>query len=224
MKQTIHPVADKHTRSGSFKSYAIRGWNYDEGWIMSLASGSGSAKNVWVSGSFESPTFEEVSSPPSDEAGVIEIDPKPIDLSADEKDAILSMAWEWEIWERTVAAGTCMIDSVHRMLELPRDDVLDWFRKTRRDPSVPELVAETLKENGREVETFGPDGFGQFYSQRRLILLLRKDDDRKGHAVLVYENDSAIFDSDNRFKQVGDFLWACNLGYRIASVVVLKEK
>jgi hypothetical protein len=222
MGLTIHPVAEKHSRSGSFKGYAFRGWDYEEGWLISLSSIGNEAKTIWVSGSFESPSLAAISNTPSDMEGVVEIDPEPIELPGTETDAILSMVWEWEIWERTVAEGTCMIQSVERMLELARDEALDWFRRTRRDPSAVEHVLQTLKENGREMESHGPEGFGQFHSQRRLVLLLRKDNPRKGHAVLVYENDTGIFDTDNRFKQVGDFLWAANWGHRISAVLIEK--
>jgi hypothetical protein len=223
MPLTIHPVAEKHSRNGFFKGYAISGWDYKEGWFISLSSIGNGARNIWVSGSFESPSFAAISNTPSDVEGVVEIDPEPIELSGEEKYALLSMVWEWEIWERTVAEGTCMIESVERMLEVPRDEALDWFRRTRRDPSGVEHVVETLQENGHEMESLGPEGFGQFRSQKRLVLMLRKDNPRKGHAVVVYENDTGIFDADNRFKQVGDLLFADGLGYRIGAVLIKKR-
>src|ERR1700757_4047247 len=113
VKQTIHPVAEKHNRSGSFKGYAVTGWDYEEGWFVNLSSvGRDPAKVVWVIGPFKSPSFYSVPGIQHDGQRVIEIDPEPIKLAAEEKDAILSAIWEWEIWEPVTIAGTCMIDSL----------------------------------------------------------------------------------------------------------------
>lgn len=225
MKLTIHPVAEKHNRSGSFKGYAVTGWDYDEGWLVSLSViGSDSAKSLWVDGSWESPRFGSVPGVQLDGQRAIEIDPEPVELSAEERDAILSTIWDWDVWEPVTIAGTCMIESLERRLDLPREVVLDWFRTARRDPSIKEQVVKTLEENGYTVNARGPEGFGEFHSQRRLVFMSQKKDQTKGHVVLVYENDSGIFDSSKRFKQVGDLLWADHFGYKMDSVFILEKK
>lgn len=225
MKLTIHPVAEKHGRIGTFNGYAVTGGGYEEGWLVSLSLiGSDSAKSLWVDGSFESPRFGSVPGIQLDGQRAIDIDSEPIELTADEKDAIMSMIWEWEVWEPITTAGTCMIESLERMLDLPREVVLDWFRTTRRDPSIREQVVETLEENGYKVDVRGPEGFGEFYNHRRLVFMFRKDDQTKGHVVLVYENDKGIFDSSKRFKQVGDILWADGLGYKLGPVLIVEKK
>ena len=122
MKLTIHPVAAKHNRIGTFKGYAVTGWDYEEGWLVSLSLiGIDSAKSLWVDGSFESPRFGFVPGVQLDGQQPIEIDPEPIELKAQDIDAILSTIWDWEVWEPITMAGTCMIESLERILDLPRD-------------------------------------------------------------------------------------------------------
>jgi hypothetical protein len=225
MKRIIHPVAEKHNRNGSFKGYVLTGWDYEEGWLLSLSLiGSGSAKSLWVDGSFGSPRFGSLPGIQLDGERVIEIDPEPIELTEAEKDAVLSMIWEWDVWEPIAVAGTCMIECLERMLELSREVVLDWFRIARRNPSIREQVVETLEENGYKVDALGPEGFGKFHDHRRLVFMFRKSDTTKGHVVLVYENDKEIFDSSKYFKQVGDLLWADGLGYKMGPVLKVEKK
>jgi hypothetical protein len=40
--------------------------------------------------------------------------------------------------------GTCAIDSLERMLQLPREEILDWFRDTGRNPSLLDDIVITL--------------------------------------------------------------------------------
>jgi hypothetical protein len=224
MKLTIHPSAEKHNRSGPFKGYNVTGWDCKEGWLIGLSlTGSDSAKNVWVDGSFESPRFGSVPGVQLDGEQIIEIDPEPVELSAEEQDAILSTIWDWEVWEPVTIAGTCMIESLERMLDLSREVVLDWFRTARRDPSVKEQVVKTLEAKGYRVEERGPEGFGEFHAHRRLVFMFQKKDQTKGHVVLVYEENKDIFDSSKRFKQVGDILWADTLGYKLGSVLIVEK-
>ena len=39
------------------------------------------------------------------------------------------------------------------------------------------------------------------------MTMIRKDDPKKGHVVLIYENDEKVFDSDGVFKKAGDLLF-----------------
>ncbi len=38
---------------------------------------------------------------------------------------MLGICWHWEIWEPTAMKGTCAIDSLERMIELPQEVILD---------------------------------------------------------------------------------------------------
>jgi hypothetical protein len=225
MKRTIHPVAEKQSCNGSFKGYALAGWEYEEGWLISSSSiGHDSATTIWVDGTSDLPCFYSIHRIQLDGQRAIEIDPEPIEVSQEEKDAILSAIWEWEIWEPVTRAGTCVIDSLVRMLDLSRDVVLDWFRTTLRNPSIQENIVKTLEENGYTVDIAGPEGFGKFHEYRRLVTMFRKDDPNDGHVVLIYENDSAIFDASGVFKRVADILWSDSLGYNRGPVLKVEKK
>ncbi len=148
---------------------------------------------------------------------------RPIELTDEEKDAITSMIWQWEISEPLTVAGTCMVESLARALDLSNDDIFDMFRRTRRDPSIQEDAVTTLEENSHKVQVFGPEGFG-YRDSRRLVTMIQKNDRKKGHVVLIYENDERVFDSDGVFKKVGDLLFSDNLGYDRGSVLIVEKK
>jgi hypothetical protein len=154
----------------------------------------------------------------------VEIDPEPIEVTPEEKAAILGMFWDWEIWEPITTAGTCAIDSLVRMLEVPVEVLLDWFRAVGRNPSIPEHIVITLEENGYTVEVAGPEGFGKFHDYRRLVTMFRKSDPKDEHVVLIYENDSAMFDASGFFKTVGDIVWSDALGYGRGQVLRVEKK
>jgi hypothetical protein len=184
---TIHPVLEKHNRSGSFKGYTLTGWDHEEGWLISFSStGRDSVTTIWVDGSFDSPCFYSISPIELDARQVIEIDCKPVELTLEEKEAVLGTIWDWEVWESVKAAGTCMIESLVRMLDLPRDVVLHWFRIAGRNPSFQDDVFKTLEENGYTVHVAGPEGLGQFYNHRRLVFMFTKEDSRKGRTRGIY--------------------------------------
>jgi hypothetical protein len=220
-QRAIHRVETKNGRSGSAHGYAFSGWEYEEGWLISFwLIGRDPVKTIWV----DSPTaFYSVPRMEIDRQRIIEINPEPIELTDGEKEAVISMMWRWEILEPLTAAGTCMVESLAKALDLSNDDVLDMFRRARCDPSILEDATKTLEENGYKVDVFGPNGFG-YRESRRLVTMVRKDDPKSGHAVLIFENDQGLFDSDGIFKQVGDLLFSNNLGYDMGSVLIIKRK
>lgn len=224
VKLTVHPVRDKQIRSGSFKGYALTGREFEEGWLISFSFTGSDPVTIWADGSFESPCFYSVSATQIGGTQAFEIDRERIELTSEEKDVVLGMTWNWEIWEPLTIAGTCMIDSLVRMLDLSRDVVLDWFRITGRDPSIQDDVFKTLEENGYVVHVAGPEGFGLFHDYRRLVFMFKKDAPHEGHVVLIYENDNRIFDSSGTFKKVGDILFTGTLGYNRGSVVRIEKR
>jgi hypothetical protein len=169
-------------------------------------------KTLWVGGSFNLPNFYSVPRIQIDKQRVIEINPEPIELKDEEKDAIISMVWQWQIHEPLTEAGTCMVESLAKGLDLSNDAILDMFKRTRRDPSIQEDAVKTLEENGYRVQIFGPEGFS-YRDSRRLVTMIQKDNQKKGHVVLIYENDKGMFDSNGVFKNVGDLLFSSRLGY-----------
>jgi hypothetical protein len=225
VKQTIHPITDQHHRKGTSNGIEFYGWDYEEGWLISSPSISrGSGELLWVYGTSSAPCFHSVSSMEPVDQSAVEIEVEPMEVTLAEKTAILGMFWQWEIWEPITIAGTCAIDCLERMLDLSRDVLLDWFRTAGRNPSVLEHIVETLKENGYAVDITGPEGFGRFRGFRRLVSMLRKDDPTKGHVVLIYEHDQAIFDSSGVFKRVGDIVWSDRLGYNRGAVLRIENK
>lgn len=224
MERTIHRVEGRNGRSGAAHGYAFTGWEYKEGWLVSFwLIGRDPVKTVWVSGSFDLPSYYSVPRIQLEGQRVIEINPDPIELTDDEKDAIVSMIWQWEIREPLTLAGTCMVESLARGLGLSNDAIFDMFKRTRRDPSIQEDVVKTLDENDYKVYLFGPEGFG-YRESRRLVTMLRKDDPKSGHVVLIYENDAAVFDSNGVFKKVEDLIMSGIWGYDRGSVLIIEKK
>ena len=220
MQRTIHRVEARNGRRGSTHGYGFTGWEYEEGWLISFwAIGRDPVKTVWV----DSPaSFYSV---PRIQVGgqrVIEINPEPIELTAEEKDAIISMVWRWEILEPLTVAGTCMVESLARTLDMSNEDILDMFRRARRDPSIQNHAVKTLEENGYKVHVFGPEGFS-YRERRRLVTMVRKDDPKIGYVVLIYENDENVFDSDGVFKKVGDLLFSGTSGYERGAVLIVEK-
>ena len=143
--------------------------------------------------------------------GLTEVDTELLEVTAEVKEAVLAMVWEWEVWEPITVAGTCAIDSLVRMLDLPQEALLQWFRIAGRNPSVPEEIVLTLEENGYSVDIAGPEGFGKFHEHHRLVAMFRKDNPQNGHVVLIYAFDRGVFDAAGVFKEVGDILWSDRL-------------
>ena len=224
MQRTIHRVEARNGRSGATHGYAFTGWEYEEGWLISFwLIGRDPVKTVWVSGSFDVPTYYSVPRIQLDGQRIIEINPEPIELTDEEKDAIISMVWQWEIQEPLTEAGTCMVESLARGLDLSNDAILDMFKRNRRDPSIQEDAVKTLEENGYRVRILGPEGFS-YRDSRRLVTMTQKNDQKKGHVVLIYENDERVFDSNGVFKKGGDLLFSNTLGYDMGSVLIIEKK
>jgi hypothetical protein len=220
----VHPVADQRRRITSFRGYTLTGWEYEEGWLMGVSlRGRETVTTLWVDGSFESPGFHSLHAVQFDDSRVLEIDGEPIELTQEERDVVLGTIWEWEIWEPITKAGTCMIDSLERMLDLPRDRLVDWFRIAGRNPSIQEDVVKTLEEKSYTVDVAGPNGFGQFHEYRRLVVMFQKKDPKNGHVVLIYENNSGIFDASGVFKKVSDILFTGTLGYDRGPVICVRR-
>jgi hypothetical protein len=152
MKQNISAVNEQKERTGTFNGFAFVGYEYQEGWLVSFTpGGDDSTRLLWVDGTFAALRFSVVAPSSSNGLGLTEVDGKAIDVTAEVKEAVLAMIWEWEVWEPITVAGTCAIDSLVRMLDLSRDTLLHWFRIVGRDPSVPEDIVLTLEENGYAV-------------------------------------------------------------------------
>jgi len=216
MKQTIRAVDEQKERKGTLKGFAFVGHEFEEGWLVRVASGGvDSARLLWVGGTFAAPRFSVVAASSSNGLGLTEVDVEPIDVTDEVKEAVLAMIWEWEVWEPVTVAGTCAIDSLVRMLDLPQDTLLHWFRIAGRNPSVPEDIVLTLEENGYSVEIAGPEGFGKFHESHRLVAMFCKDNPQSGHVVLIYAFDKGVFDAAGVFKQVSDILWSDRLGYTL---------
>jgi hypothetical protein len=161
MKQIIRAVPEQKERTGTFDGFTFVGWEYEEGWLVSIASvGDESAQNLWADGTFVAPRFSAVAPGSLNGLGRTEVDAEPIEVTSEVKAAVLAMIWEWEIWEPITVAGTCAIDSLVRMLDLPQNTLLAWFRTAGRNPSVPEQIVHTLEENGYAVDIAGPEGLG----------------------------------------------------------------
>jgi hypothetical protein len=221
MERTIHRVEVRNGRSGTTHGYAFTGWEYEEGWLVTFwLIRRDPVRTVWV----DSPTaFYSVPRIQLGGQRIIEINPEPIELTDEEKDAISSMIWQWEIREPLTEAGTCMVESLARALDLSNEDIFDMFRRARRDPSIQADAIKTIEENGYSVHVFGPEGFG-YRENRRIVTMIEKNDHTKGHAVLVYENDEGIFDSAGVFKKVGDILFTGTLEYDRGSVLIVEKK
>lgn len=225
MKQTIRAVAEQKERTGTFTGFALVGYEYEEGWFLSIAPGGDeSPRLLWVDGTFAAHRFSVALPSSSNGLGLTEVDAEPIDVTAEVKEAVLAMIWEWEVWEPITVAGTCAIDSLVRMLDLPRDTLLHWFRTAGRNPSVPEDIVLTLEENGYSVDIAGPEGFGKFHEHRRLVAMYRKDNPQNGHVILIYEFDKGVFDAAGVFKQVGDILFSDRLGYNRGPVWRIQKR
>jgi hypothetical protein len=224
MKITIYPVEGQMLRSRNLEDREFRGIECQNGWLIGVSPvGVEPTSMLWISGSFES--LSSYSTPVVQFTGQtsIEIDTTQVEVSLDEKKAILKTVWHWEVWEPIILEGTCAIDSMERMLELPREVILNWFRDTGRNPSLLDDIVNTLRENEYEVEVAGPEGFGRFRDYRRLVLMFQKRNPNRGHVVLVYQNDEAVFDAAGVFKQVGDIVWSDTLGYNRGSVVKVEK-
>ena len=225
MKRTIHPITDQHYRTGNFNGIEFSGWDYEEGWIISSPSiCRGPGELLWVDGTAAAPCFHSVSPMKPGDQSAIEIEVEPMEVTLAEKTAILGIFWQWEVLAPLTIEGTCAIDSLERMLDLSRDVLLNWFRTACRNPSVQEHIVKTLEENGYTVDIAGPEGFGRFRDSRRLVEMFQKGDPTKGHVVLIYEHDQAIFDSSGVFKQVGDIVWSDRLGYDRGPVLRIEKK
>lgn len=219
MKQAIRAIDGQNERTGNFNGFAFAGYEYEEGWFISIAlGGDESPRLLWIDGTFAAPRFSMVSPSSSNGADLTEMDAEPIDVTTDVREAILGMIWEWEVWEPITVAGTCAIDSLVRMLNLPQETLLHWFRTAGRNPSVPEEIVLTLEENGYTVDIAGPEGFGKFHENDRLVTMFRKDSPQNGHVVLIYAFDKGVFDAAGVFKQVSNILWSDQLGYNRGTV------
>src|SRR5208282_6618453 len=97
MQREIHRVEVRNGRSGSTHGYSFTGWEYQEGWLITFwLIGRDPVRTIWV----DSPTtFYAVPRMQLGGQRVIEINPEPIELTAEEKDAIISMVWQWKILE-----------------------------------------------------------------------------------------------------------------------------
>jgi hypothetical protein len=225
MQQTIHPLDGEHFHSGAFKGYVFRGIDCREGWLISFSPvGDDHTNLLWLGGRFESPSFCSVSPIEINGRAEIEIEIESIEVATEERNALLGICWQWEIWEPIAIKGTCAIDSLERMIELPREIILDWFRVAGRNPSILEDIVKTLEENEYGVDVAGPEGFGRFYDYRRIVSMFRKDNPQQGHVVLVYEHDTGIFDASGVFKKVGDIIWSDALGYNRGKVLKIEKK
>lgn len=214
MKKTFRLVEGQRERTGKFQDHIFTGWEYLEGWCLRIQlPNSDVEKALWVDGTFQSPSFHRA--PKLAVGGPVpeKIEMDVVDIPASLREAILGMIWEWEVWEPVTMAGTCAIESLERMLELPRKTLLDWFRRSGRNPSIPDDILQVLTDNGYLIETAGPEGFGRFRDFRRLVTMFRKDDPANGHVVLIYEEDRDIFDASGRFKKVGDIIISSTIGY-----------
>jgi hypothetical protein len=90
MEQTIHRVEARNGRSGATLGYAFTSWEYEEGGLISFwLIGRDPVRTVWVSGSFDVPTFYSVPRIQLDGQRVIEINPEPIELKDEEIGDIL---------------------------------------------------------------------------------------------------------------------------------------
>jgi hypothetical protein len=170
-------------------------------------------KTLWVDGTFQSLRFHAAPQIAVGGPDAVQFEADAVEIPSSQKEAILGIIWEWEVWEPVTEAGTCAIESLERMLELPRETLLDWFRQSGLNPSVPDDILQVLTDNGYLVETAGPEGFGRFRDFRRLVTMFRKDDPASGHVVLIYEYDQDIFDASGRFKKVGDIIVSSQIGY-----------
>ncbi len=216
--ETIRKL-DKTEHSGSTGSYVFTGWNCKKGWLIAspqLERYTGKA--IWVK---MRPDFYVV---PRERAGqeLIEVAPEPAELSDDEKSVILRMTWHWEFWVPTLIEGTCVIESLAKMLDLSFDVLKEMFIAEYLNPAVKEDVIHTLEDNGYKVHSVGPEGFG-YREQRRLVFMKRIAADGSGHVILIYENDESIFDTDSKFKKMADLLMARGMGYEICDVLLIDK-
>ncbi len=225
MKLTIRAVAGQKERTGAFDGLTFAGYEYEEGWLLTLTSdGDEPARLLWVDGTFAMPHFSSVAPASSGGLGCTQVEAEPIDVTADTKEAVLAMIWEWEVWEPITVAGTCAIDSLVRMLDLPQATLLAWFRIAGRNPSFPEDIVLTLEENGYGVDEAGPEGFGKFHEHHRLLAIYRKDEPTNGHVILIYAFDKGVFDAAGVFKEVGDILWSDRFGYKRGPVWRIQKR
>jgi hypothetical protein len=225
VKRTIVPIRENHHRTGTFNETEFHGWDYKDGWIISSPSiGKIPGEQIWVEGTVDALRFYSVRPPVVGDQFSLEIEVEPIELSPAEIKSVFGMLWQWEIWEPITIAGTCAIDSLERMLDLSRDVLLDWFRAAGRDPSIKEHIIATVEEHGYTVTIAGPEGFGMFRDFRRLVSMYQKTDPTKGHVVLIYEDDGAIFDSSGVFKKVSDIVMSGIWGYDRGFVLRIVKK
>src|SRR5713226_1345910 len=128
---TVHQLIGKEKVSGSMRGYAFSGWDYDGGWLVGFSPlGGGPEKTVWAD---SKTVFYAFPNPSLAGQENIEISPEPIALTDEEKDAILGMAWQWEIWEPMSRDGMCMVQCLTKYLDLPEDDIVEMFRRAFRD-------------------------------------------------------------------------------------------
>jgi hypothetical protein len=211
-------LLDKNERSGSMHGYNFRGWDYEGGWLVTSPQlGVDPDKAIWVN---SQPDFFAV---PRKLAGqeVIELTPERTDLSGKDRDAILRMAWHWDVGEPMTKNGTCVVQSLAKALDSTTENLTEMFIKALRDPQIKEHAIEVLQRNGYRVSEYGGIGFCR--ERRRIVFMHRRDNPRDGHVVLAYENDESVFDPDGRFKKVEDFIWARNWGYEIEGVLVVEK-
>jgi hypothetical protein len=225
MKITIYPSEGQKFRTGTVNSLEFRGLDCVGGWfIVTSSPGITPARTFWITGTFGSLIYYATDPVDFDGRALFEVDANEIALTSAEKKDLLRMVWEWEVWEPILLEGTCAVESLERMLELPRETLLSWFVETGRNPSVLEDIVTTLQENGYRVELAGPEGFGKFRHYRRMVSMFLKRDPTQGHVVVVYEDDSDIFDAAGVFKRVEDIVWSDTLGYNRGSVVKIEKE
>jgi hypothetical protein len=210
-------LLDNNGRSSSENGYDFTVWNYDGGWLIASPQ-IHPDKAIWV----ESVTdFYAVSLTLAGQE-TIEIEPEPIELTDKGKVAVQRVTWDWEFWEPTLKDGACLVQCLAKAIDSTDDDVKEMFKRAFRDPRRMDHAIEILKENGYELCNCGPDGFG-YRERRRLVTMKEIANQNNGHVVLVYENDSGIFDSSSKFKDVSQLLWAQSWGYKLGDVFLIEK-
>jgi hypothetical protein len=75
MKQTIRAVAEQKEHTGTFTGFALVGYEYEEGWLLSIAPGGDESPRLfWVDGTFAAPRFSAVSPSSSNGRGLTDVD------------------------------------------------------------------------------------------------------------------------------------------------------
>ena len=75
-----------------------------------------------MGGTASAPCFHSVSPMKPGDLSAVEIEVEPIEVTLAEKAAILGMLWQWEVWEPKSIAGTCAIDSLEPVSQMPQQN------------------------------------------------------------------------------------------------------